>query len=74
MYLLAGDEDGHLSVLTARHDSKFFAVDVWKASLKHQVQISTGPLLIYSYFVCTTSKRLFFFQKKKQAEVSGKNI
>ena len=46
MYLLAGDEDGYLSVLSARHDSKFFAIDVWKASLKHQVQISTGPLFI----------------------------
>eukprot|EP00903_Cladosiphon_okamuranus_P008160 g7859.t1 len=36
VYLLAGDEGGYLSVLPARHDSKFFAVDVWKASLKHQ--------------------------------------
>lgn len=37
MYLLAGDEDGYLSVLPARLDSKFFAIDVWQASLKHQV-------------------------------------
>lgn len=40
VYLLAGDEDGYLSVLPARHDSKFFEVDVWKASLKHQVKVS----------------------------------
>ena len=37
VYLLAGDEDGYVSVLPARLDTKFFEIDVWKASLKHQV-------------------------------------
>ena len=36
-YLLAGDEDGYLSVLPARTDSKFFAIDVWKSSWRQQV-------------------------------------
>lgn len=37
LYLLAGDERGYLSVLPARTDSKFFAIDVWETSLRHQV-------------------------------------
>lgn len=37
-YVLAGDEDGFLSVLPARMDSKFFAVDVWKPTWKQQVR------------------------------------
>lgn len=37
VYLLVGDADGYLSVLPARTDSKFFAIDVWKSSWKQQV-------------------------------------
>ena len=38
VYLLVGDGDGYLSVLPARTDSKFFAIDVWKSSWKQQVR------------------------------------
>lgn len=37
MVLLVGDGEGYLSVLPARTDSKFFAIDLWEPSLRHQV-------------------------------------
>ena len=46
VYLLVGDADGHLSVLPARTDSKFFAIDVWKSSWKQQVRRPRVRLLI----------------------------
>ncbi|CAM9843940.1 unnamed protein product [Ectocarpus sp. 6 AP-2014] len=42
VYLLAGDGDGYLSVLPARTDSSFFAIDIWKTSLRHQVVDASG--------------------------------
>ncbi|CAM9491345.1 unnamed protein product [Scytosiphon promiscuus] len=38
--LLVGDGEGYLSVLPARTDSKFFAIDLWEPSLRHQVDTS----------------------------------
>ncbi|CAM9483745.1 unnamed protein product, partial [Ectocarpus fasciculatus] len=40
--LLAGDGDGYLSILPVRTDSSFFAIDIWKTSLRHQVVDASG--------------------------------
>ncbi|CAM9119973.1 unnamed protein product, partial [Discosporangium mesarthrocarpum] len=41
-YLLAGDDNGNISVLPIRTDTKFFAVDVWKIAFRQMVHRQGG--------------------------------